>query len=136
MGQTQLLLIVLSVIIVGVAVAAGIDQFSENALNANRDAVGADCQRIISQSMQWFRKPTSLGGGGKDFTGLTLDKIGVKASNENGSYALTVVDADNIQIVGTGVETKDDGTPVQVTIVYTASTNTFNYSDNITTPAP
>ena len=49
MGQTQILLIVLSVIIVGVAVAVGIDQFQENALTSNRDAVAADCQRILKR---------------------------------------------------------------------------------------
>ena len=45
MGQTQILLIVLSVIIVGVAVAVGIDQFAENALTSNRDAVAGDCRK-------------------------------------------------------------------------------------------
>ena len=131
MGQTQILLIVLSVIIVGVAVAVGIDQFAENALTSNRDAVAADCQRIISQSMQYYHKPTSLGGGGNAFTGLTFNKIGVDTLNQNGSYSLTVTDADNIQIVGTGSESKGDGTPVQVTLDYTGSTNSFAYSDNL-----
>jgi hypothetical protein len=134
MGQTQILLIVLSVIIVGVAVAVGIDQFQENALTSNRDAVAADCQRIISQSMQWYRKPLSLGGGGKDFTangGLTFAKIGVDTLNENGSYALPTITAGEITIVGTGAETKPDGNPVEVTIVYTASTNSFAYTDNV-----
>lgn len=134
MGQTQILLIVLSVILVGVSVAVGIDQFSENALTSNRDAVASDCQRIISQSMQWYRKPSSLGGGGKDFTasgGLTFSKIGADSTNENGGYSLSVTDANNITIVGTGNETKSDGNPVQVTIQYTASTNTFGYSDNL-----
>ena len=131
MGQTQILLIVLSVIIVGVAVAVGIDQFAENALTSNRDAVAADCQRIISQSMQYYRKPTSLGGGGNSFTGLTFAKIGVDTLNQNGVFGLTVTDADNIQIAGTGSETRSDGTPVQVTLDYTGSINNFVYSDNL-----
>jgi hypothetical protein len=131
MGQTQILLIVLSVIIVGVAVAVGIDQFAENALTSNRDAVAADCQRIISQSMQYYRKPTSLGGGGNAFTGLTFSKIGVDTLNQNGSYTLSVTDADNIRIVGSGSEKKGDGTPVQVTLDYTGSTNSFVYADNL-----
>lgn len=131
MGQTQILLIVLSVILVGVAVAVGIDQFSENALTSNRDAVAADCQRIISQTMQYYRKPTSLGGGGNAFTGLTFAKLGVDTLNQNGSFALTVTDADHITIVGSGAEKKSDGSPVQVTINYEGATNTFSYSDNL-----
>ena len=131
MGQTQILLIVLSVIIVGVAVAVGIDQFAENALTSNRDAVAADCQRLISQSMQYYRKPTSLGGGGNAFTGLTFQKIGADTLNQNGVFSVSVTDADNISIVGVGSENKSDGTPVQVTIGYTGSTNTFAYTDNL-----
>ena len=131
MGQTQILLIVLSVIIVGVAVAVGIDQFAENALTSNRDAVAADCQRIISQSMQYYRKPNSLGGGSNSFTGLTFAKIGVDTLNQNGSYSLSVIGPDNIQIVGSGAEKKSDGNPVQVTLDYTGSTNSFTYSDNL-----
>jgi hypothetical protein len=134
MGQTQVLFIVLSVVLVGMAVAVGIDQFGENALSSNRDAVASDCQRIVSQSMQWYRKPTSLGGGGKDFTangGLTFAKIGADSTNENGGYSISVVDADNITIVGTGNETNSDGSTVQVTVQFTASSNTFGYSDNL-----
>lgn len=131
MGQTQILFVVLSVIVVGIAVAVGIDQFGENALTSNRDAVAADCQRLISQSMQWYRKPTSLGGGGNTFTGLTLAKIGADSTDENGTFSLNVTDPDNITLIGTGTEKKKDGNAVKVTIVYTASTNNFAYSDNL-----
>ena len=138
MGQTQVLLLVLSVIIVGVAVSAGIDQFSENALTPNRDAVAADCQRIVSQSMQWYRKPTSLGGGGKDFTtmtfghlGIATDSTGAVYTNQNGSYGLTAGNANQITILGTGSENKGDGTPVTVTLTYDATNNAFTYTDNI-----
>ena len=39
MGQSQLLMIILGVIIVGIAIAVGIGQFGESALAANRDAI-------------------------------------------------------------------------------------------------
>jgi hypothetical protein len=133
MGQTQLLMIVLAVIIVGIAVAVGIGQFGESALAANRDAVAADCQTIISKSQGWYRKPTSLGGGGNSFEGLTLAQIGVSASNENGSYAIAVSgDANEIvTCTGTGNENTDAGDAVEVTVAYNASDNTTTYSDNM-----
>jgi len=105
MGQTQILMIVLAVIIVGIAVAAGIQMFGKSAITANRDAVVGDCQSIASSAMQFYKKPAEMGGGGRAFTGLTLAKANWPASNTNGSYTLTVVDADNITIAGTGVET-------------------------------
>ena len=39
MGQQQLLLIVLGVIVVGIAVAVGMNQFSTSATEANRDGL-------------------------------------------------------------------------------------------------
>ena len=105
MGQTQILMIVLAVIIVGIAVAAGIQMFGKSAITANRDAVVGDCQSIASAAMQYYKKPAEMGGGGQAFTGLTLAKLNWSASNANGSYTLTVVDASNITVAGTGVET-------------------------------
>ena len=46
MGQQQLLLIVLGVIIVGIAVVVGINLFNANATNANRDAVVSDLNNL------------------------------------------------------------------------------------------
>jgi hypothetical protein len=105
MGQTQILMIVLAVIIVGIAVAAGITMFSQSAVTANRDAVVLDCNSVASMAMQFYKKPTEMGGGNRTFTGLTLAKLNFAASNNNGGYTLTVTDAQNISIVGTGVET-------------------------------
>ncbi len=106
MGQTQILMIVLAVIIVGIAVAAGIQMFGKSAITANRDAVVGDCQSIASAAMQYYKKPAEMGGGARTFTGLTLAKLGLPASNANASaYTLTVVDAQNITVAGTGVET-------------------------------
>jgi len=47
MGQQQLLLIVLGVIIVGIAVVVGINLFNANATNANRDGVISDLNKIL-----------------------------------------------------------------------------------------
>ena len=106
MGQTQILMIVLAVIIVGIAVAAGISMFGKSAVTANRDAVTADCQTVISMAQQYYKKPTAMAGGGRSFTGLTLAKLNFPASNVNGGYALNPAPANNeVTVVGTGVET-------------------------------
>ena len=105
MGQTQILMIVLAVIIVGIAVAAGITMFGQSSATANRDAVVHDCSTIVSYAQQYYKKPTEIGGGGRAFTGLTLAKLNWPASNLNGSYALTVNHANQITVAGTGVET-------------------------------
>ena len=52
MGQQQLLLIILGVIVVGIAVAVGITMFSDSAVNANRDA-------MVNDLVTWHRARSS-----------------------------------------------------------------------------
>jgi Tfp pilus assembly protein PilE len=89
MGQQQLLLIILGVIVVGIAVAVGITMFSDSAINANRDALTNDLVNLASRAQQFYRRPVALGGGGNDFTKLTLiTQLTNSATNANGTYTL------------------------------------------------
>jgi len=122
-GQQQLLLIVLGVIVVGIAVVVGINLFSANAIESNRNGVISDLNNFGAMAQQHYKKPTALGGGGNTFTGWTLDAN--LDTTAHGTYALTV-SAQSITMVGTGNETGDDGsakvkatatvTPTSITI--------------------
>lgn len=117
MGQQQLLLIVLSVIIVGLAVAIGITMFTESAAQANFDAVTSDMIRIASNAQQWYMKPASMGGGGRSFTDLSFINIGVRSSNGNGAYTFENIQDGQFDIRGTGLEDGDnDGQPATVVL--------------------
>ena len=63
MGTQQILMIVLSVIIVGAAVAVGIQMFDTQATNSQRTAIAADIQNFGAQVLAFQRTPTSMGGG-------------------------------------------------------------------------
>jgi Tfp pilus assembly protein PilE len=121
MGQQQLLLIILGVIVVGIAVVVGITMFQDNAISANRDAVTNDLVNLGARAQQFYRRPTSLGGGQNSFTALASDMSklvnGATAAdwtNPNGSYAITSPGDQEITLTGTGTE-KVNGSPVQVT---------------------
>jgi uncharacterized protein (UPF0333 family) len=121
MGQQQLLLIVLSVIIVGIAVVVGINMFGASAASANLEAVTNDLMNLASRAQQYYVKPVAMGGGGNSFgdedNPITIEDLTPKTSNDNGTYALGTVAADNIQIIGTGVHDGDgDELPCQVTV--------------------
>ena len=119
MGQQQLLLIVLGVIVVGIAVVVGINLFNANATSANRDGVISDLNNLSAMGQQYYKKPTSMGGGGNSFTGWTIP-TGLD-STANGTYAATVAAA-SITIVGDGTEIGNDGSsPVQATATVTAN---------------
>lgn len=116
MGQQQLLLIVLGVIIVGIAVVVGINVFTASSTQANRDAVIADMTNLASLAQQYYRKPQALGGGGNSFTGWVVP--GQLVTTGNGTYSATVQDPNQVTIVGTGNEKGNNGTTnVQATMV-------------------
>ena len=140
MGQQQLLLLVLGIVIVGLAVVVGIQAFSENQQKANLDAMVNDGVRIASDLQAWSLKPQAFGGpaAGTDapWTTATFDDLGYKLGtvdgcdtygNLNGCYTLaggvitgegSATNADNgvqITVDGTSPEnittvTKADGT--------------------------
>ncbi|MCL4539091.1 MAG: hypothetical protein M1378_05740 [Bacteroidetes bacterium] len=84
MGQQQLLLIVLGVIIVGIAIAVGISMFKSNAQSSNRDQVINDLNNLAAKAQQYYRKPTAMAGGGQSFGGFTM--AAVDTGNANGGY--------------------------------------------------
>ena len=112
MGTQQILMIVLSVIIVGAAVAVGIQMFDTQATNSQRTAIAADIQNFGAQVLAFQRTPTSMGGG-KGATDLAAaanlaQYLGFTGTdntleNVNAKYTLTV--AANIATI-TGVQDK------------------------------
>ena len=117
MGQQQLLLIVLSVIIVGIAVVVGINMFGASAASANLEAVTNDLLHLASRAQQFYVKPAGMGGGGNSFSGLSADASGIqkltaKATNDNGTYSIsTAGDATSVTVQGIGSQDGDgDGT--------------------------
>ncbi len=136
MGQQQLLLIVLGVIIVGIAVVVGINVFTASASQSNRDAVIADLTNIASMAQQHFRKPAALGGGGgafdasKNGTAWTVPATLVRTPNMSADVAATVT-ATSVTLVGVGTENGNDGaTKVKVTMVVGADAITSTTINN------
>ncbi len=84
MGQQQLLLIVLGVIVVGIAVVVGINLFNASAEEANKDGIVSDCTNLGAMAQQYYKKPASMGGGANTFSGWTIP-AGLD-STANGTY--------------------------------------------------
>ncbi len=142
MGQQQLLLIVLGVIIVGIAIAVGISMFRSNAQSSNRDQVINDLNNLAAKGQQYFRKPTSMAGGGQSFVGFALAPV--DTGNANGSYSISTgasaptgatfvaglndtntTNANVLYIVGCGKELGNDGTnPVKAYAIDSANSVT------------
>jgi hypothetical protein len=93
MGQQQLLLIILGVIIVGIAIAVGLSLFSAQSVQANHDAIINDLNNIAANAYQHYIRPASMGGGANTYdgtgaTGAAAYAIPTRMSaNENATYA-------------------------------------------------
>ena len=109
MGQQQLLLVILGVIIVGIAVAVGVGMFTGLASDANRDRVVNDLVNLTAKAQQYLRRPKTMSGGGNEFGNFRLSSS--DTGNPNGSYSLAqtpptgigYVKGDTAAITGTGV---------------------------------
>jgi Tfp pilus assembly protein PilE len=87
MGQQQLLLIVLGIIIVGIAIAVGVNMFQSSAVDTNRQAMISDLANLAAKAQRYFRTPTELGGGAQNFQDFALGRL--DTANANGSYRLS-----------------------------------------------
>ena len=136
MGTQQILLIVLSVIIVGIAVAVGITMFATQAENSNRTALVGDLQNFGSMAMAYWRMPTSMGGGGATTFGANNNAVrdgvgrymGFNTSrqlvNDNGTYTLTETGGNaEITITGVGTEIGQNGSSGVSAILVVTATN-------------
>ena len=125
MGQQQLLLIVLGVIIVGIAVVVGINLFNANAEESAKDGVVSDCTNLGAMAQQYYKKPVSMGGGGNAFDGFDVPVN--LATTANGTYAVTVAAGDVCTIIGTPTASLGYGWTVTTDVTPTTINSTGSW---------
>ena len=116
MGQQQLLLIALGVIIVGVAVMISINLFRAGAIDNKTDLLINESSSLATLAMSYYKKDTMLGGGGKSFTGWTIPSQMVTTAS--GTFRAEVY-SDSVVIIGTGNEvvTGTDSVKIKTTVL-------------------
>lgn len=125
MGQQQLLLIILGVIIVGIAIAVGITMFTSGSVQSNKDAIINDLNNLAANAYQYRIRPSSMGGGNGAYTGYNIPAV--LATNDNASYSQVapVVTATTIRF--TGVSSQGYG-QVAATVDTSGRLSTFVYT--------
>ncbi len=103
MGNQQILLIVLGMIIVGIAISIGIILVRENAVSSNRDAMTTDLMNIAARVEKYYNTTRFMGGGGRSYVGLTADAAGLR---KIGTAELFVTGNGRYSIRTAGTETK------------------------------
>ena len=131
MGQQQLLLIVLGVIIVGIAVVVGINLFNANAEEAAKDGVVSDCTNLGAMAQQFYKKPLSMGGGGNTFdqggpSGAGFEIPQGLLTTANGTYEITNNGGQDIEFTGTPTAGNGYSWEVVTTVTPTGITTVMN----------
>ncbi len=113
MSQTQILLLVLISILVGIAVIMAVNIFTENAASANLDRVTAFLVVLGAKSQKHYRVPAWLGGGGHSFYKLTANAQGIAFLTNIpetiiGTFSILIAGTDSkVTLQGIGVEDGD-----------------------------
>jgi hypothetical protein len=116
LGQQQLLMVVLAIIIVGIAIAISVQLFRSNAIESKRDLLIEETTSLATMAIQYYKKPQAIGGGGRSFMGWEIPSQMVQTFN--GNFMRAVVNASEVIITGTGSEvvTGNDSIKVETTV--------------------
>lgn len=123
MGQTQLLLVVLGLMLIGIAIYVGVSIFSAHTVEHTRNAIIVDLQNFATRANAFYWKPLSQGGGGKSFHDITLARIYPVEENVNARYTIESVADDQCVIVGVGKIVTTNGDYIRVRIRVTTERN-------------
>ncbi len=124
MGQSQLLIIMISVLIIGIAIAAGAGFFSDDEIEANKKAMINDVNHIAMYAVRYYRRIPALGGGGYSFSGFVLP-AGYR-SNLNGRYSASAPSKDVLVITGVSSRDTTDSMSAQIDQYGKATNWTFS----------
>jgi hypothetical protein len=97
-GQHQIGLIGLGVIIVGISLAVAIAQFGSQSMDANKDGVTSTLINIGADAYQYKLRPGVMGGGGNTYLGYNVPNR-LKSDEHALSYTAGKITSNRCQIV-------------------------------------
>ena len=98
MGNQQILLVIVGVIIVALSIAVGLSLFDAQSIASNRDAMITDLQHISLMAYEYRLTIRTLGGGQGDYTTFTIPSN--LTSSDNGTYSITDAQVNSLTLQG------------------------------------
>ena len=125
MGQQQLLLIILGVIIVGIAIAVGITMFGSSSVSANKDAIINDLNNLAANAYQYRIRPSTMGGGGGSYTGYIIPQ---KLQSNANAITYTTTSVASASITFKGSSSQNSSNSVTAVLDSTGVLASFTYA--------
>lgn len=114
MGQQQLLLVILGIIIVGIAVMLAIIIYNQKSIESKTDVILNETQYLATLAIQYYKKAKVFGGGEYSYAGW--DVPAVLQSTNNGFYSAEITPPDLCIITGISNDVVTGGDSIQVII--------------------
>jgi hypothetical protein len=117
MGQQQLLLLVIGVVIAGLAVVAGFTAFHEASRKDEADSLVSHTLDVATSAYYWKSKNDPFAGGDQSYERLGtngMEQLSMERDRMRGRFDITDVSEDTLVIVGVSYRYPDIG--VQVTL--------------------
>ena len=104
MGNQQMLPLLLAAVIAGIALVRGLTMITE----ANRHDREAQIQQSLLDTAEraqvWYRKPATLGGGGRAFSQISWRKLNLNANTPLGNFTMSEKTKDSFRLTGVSHE--------------------------------
>lgn len=118
MGQQQLLLLVLGLIVVGLSIVIGISVYNSYMVNSSRDNLIAEGTNLASLAQRYYHRLNALGGGEGKFSGWSIPSN--LKTTDSGTFSEAVYQ-DSVVIIGTGFILINDDDMIQVKVSVTSN---------------
>ncbi len=115
MGQQQLLLLIIGVILVGLAVMAGLTAVQKYTQQDEADGLVDRSLAIATYAFYWKSRQDPFAGGDQSYEGLGADGMGTLSLNPEtvrGRFAITAAWADSVEITAVSTRYPDIGVRV------------------------
>jgi hypothetical protein len=109
-GQQQILFLILTVCIIGIAVSVGVIKAQQGDLDDRRDVVIEELERLASKGQDYYKRPLQEGGGDGSFLRLTARPGGITSlmdasSSKYGDFFVKMSSASSpLQLIGVGLD--------------------------------
>ena len=110
MGQQNLLIIVVGIMVVAIAVTVAIAMFRGNSIETARNNLIVDLGFYAQKAREYYWKPRAQGGGDRSFANVRIDNLAYSTQNENGRYYVESSTNDEVVLLGVGRMISGDDT--------------------------
>jgi hypothetical protein len=102
MGQQQLLLVILAIIVIGISVAIANQLFNTSAEDSNKDSIISELTNLATISLQYYNKPVTMTGGGRSFTKWQIPSQ--LDTSTSGAYTISQASNNQLMLIGSPIQ--------------------------------